>query len=103
MIVPVAPAKDHILTIAGNAAWPSQMEVFVNGRSVGKVDLLAGDHQYDVTVPAKIVGAAQVAMVTLQYSPPRVPNIETQGRTPMRECAIWRSIGCRYGPPISGR
>ncbi len=80
VVLPVAPEKDHILTVAGNAAWPSQLEVVVNGKSVGRVDLLAGDHQYDVTVPAAVVGGSQVAIVTLRYSPARVPNVETQGK-----------------------
>ncbi|MCX7598590.1 MAG: hypothetical protein N2512_06940, partial [Armatimonadetes bacterium] len=42
ILLPVAPATDHILTFAGDVAWPNKMEVLVNDRSCGEVELTPG-------------------------------------------------------------
>ena len=79
MIVPVAPGKAHIITIAGNAAWPNQLEVIVNGKSVGTVEIKAGDNKYEVTAPAEAIGLGQVAMLTLRYATARSRLVRRSG------------------------
>jgi hypothetical protein len=89
LLVPTAPGKEHILTVAGDAAWPNEVEVLVNGKTVGRAELKAAPNQFDVTVPAEVVGEARLATVTLRYATMRVPNVETQGKnTDARVCNL---------------
>ncbi|MCX7599895.1 MAG: hypothetical protein N2512_13670, partial [Armatimonadetes bacterium] len=89
ILLPVAPATDHILTFAGDVAWPNKMEVLVNDRSCGEVELTPGYHQWEVSVPAEATTRANIAVLTFRFAMARVPNFETGGKnTDQRVCNL---------------
>lgn len=103
IILPMAPEKEHLLAFAGDVAWPNTMEVLVNDRPCGEVELTPGYHQWEIKVPAEATTRVGVAIVTFRFAVARVPNIETGGKNPDgRVCNLaldWIHIRTPDQPP----
>jgi len=82
LTLPVAPGKDHVLALAGDAMWPNEVTVYLDGKPAGKFNMEAGYHDYEVQVPAAVIPRAGLAAVRLEFAQANVPKELSPERFP---------------------
>jgi len=80
--LPVAPHRDHALRLGGSALIAHRVDVLVGGRRAGTLALKPGLHDYELRIPAALVGGRQQATVALRYEKPVIPRDIDPARHP---------------------
>ncbi|KPJ62303.1 hypothetical protein AMK68_05090, partial [candidate division KD3-62 bacterium DG_56] len=82
VMLPVSPHRDHVLRFEGDAIWPNTVKIFLDGQMVEKLEIAAGREQYEVSVPAELVGNRRVAEFRWLYAESNVPQEIDPARFP---------------------
>ncbi|UCH34055.1 MAG: hypothetical protein JSV65_16090 [Armatimonadota bacterium] len=73
-VLPVSPNRNHIMRFSGNAMWPSEVVVRVDGEEVDRVQLQEGTHDYRAHVPRAVIGPHDFIAVELFFAAPLIPR-----------------------------
>ncbi|MEJ5250954.1 MAG: beta-galactosidase [Chthonomonadetes bacterium] len=103
-ILPAAPNTDLVLRWHGNSLWQQRLRVVVNEQEVGEVEIKSGWHQYEVPVPASVVGGSRLLEVQFRFEKAHVPQQIDPQRFPSenRVCNLaldWLQICTPNVPP----
>ncbi len=74
LLVPVAPGREHILEIRGDAIWPNRVQVLINGRLAASFDIRAGRNVYTVRLPALCMPQIPIAVMELRFEREHIPG-----------------------------
>ena len=74
MFFPCSPLRDHVLRFAAQAIWSNTVTVKSGGAAVGTIEIRAGDHEYEVAIPATAVGPRPSIDLSLAYQQRHVPG-----------------------------
>ncbi len=74
LVLPVAPAKDHILALAGDALWENEVTVYVHGQAVGTFAIKPGYNSYELKIPAAVIPTSGIANLRLEFARTHVPG-----------------------------
>ena len=80
--LPLAPHRDHALRLGGSALVAHRVDVLVDGRRAGTLTLKPGLHDYELRIPAALVGGRQQAALALRFEKPVIPRIIDPERHP---------------------
>jgi len=72
-LLPFSPHRDHVLRLAGSAFRANRVHVLLDGQEAAVFDLQEGYHEYEVRLPAAVVGAARLGELVLRYERRNVP------------------------------
>ncbi|MBN1341735.1 MAG: hypothetical protein JXQ73_03595 [Phycisphaerae bacterium] len=101
--LPISPNRDHVLRLAGASIWPSKINVGLDGKPIGEIQLKPGHNEYEFPIPATAVGGRTLAQIQLRYTPLRIPTKEDPKQYPneARRCNLaldWLQIATANVP-----
>ena len=73
-MLPFSPHRDHVLRLAGSGFRPNRVHVLLDGQEAAAFDVLEGYHEYEVRLPAAVVGSARLGELVLRYERRNVPT-----------------------------
>jgi hypothetical protein len=74
MVFPLSPNRDHVLRLQGSGFRPNRATVMVGNRKAASFDIESGMNEYEVRIPARVVGQQRVAEIRLVYDRANVPK-----------------------------
>lgn len=79
ILLPLAPGRQQLLTICGDAIWPNSVAAAIDGRQLGRFAVKPGYQRYELTIPAQ-AATSPLALLTLTFETARIPDVETKGK-----------------------
>ncbi|MBM3498059.1 MAG: hypothetical protein FJX74_05250 [Armatimonadetes bacterium] len=72
--LPFSPHRDHVLRFEGVGVRGEPPEVMVDAETAGSLDMPVGPHEYELRIPAAVVGDRRIAEVRFVYDRANVPK-----------------------------
>ncbi|MGQ9730892.1 MAG: hypothetical protein ACUVX8_06400, partial [Candidatus Zipacnadales bacterium] len=73
-VFPLAPNRDHILRFQGVGFRENRMAVVLGDREVGSLDIAAGIREYELLIPARLVGDKKISELRFVYERANMPG-----------------------------
>jgi len=74
MVFPLSPNRDHVLRLQGRGFRANRATVMVGEAKAGAFDIEEGMGEYEVRIPARVVGGRKVSEIRLVYDRANVPR-----------------------------
>jgi hypothetical protein len=82
LLLPVSPNRNHILRFSGTALRPNEISIEVGGKTVDRVSIQEGAHDYRASLPRSAIGSRSLIEVEFAFAQQIIPREIDPARFP---------------------